>query len=78
MNIKILEVINDECAHPVEYASPVKNGGMLEAARTALKELGIDESRSENRIDEIVGELRRGNVYWLEETHCFCVVDLEI
>jgi len=78
MNKCILEVINDEAEHPVEYAAPVENGKLSEAVQTALRELDLDKGPDSGADDEICRALRDGDVYWLEEAHCFCLVRLDV
>lgn len=80
MSTCILEVINYEAEHPVEYAAPVEDGklSLSEAVQTALRELGLDKGPDPDAGDEICRALRDGDVYWLEEAHCFCLVRLDV
>ena len=67
----ILEVINGEYRHPVEYASPVADALDVEVER-ASQEIDLEGVN----VKECVSALQRGDVWWHEETHCFCCVSV--
>lgn len=77
MKVSLLQVLNDEAEFPVEYSS-VMDRPLPEEVRDALENLGLMDSVGRNEEDDIVRSLRRGECFWVNETHCFLVLDLDV
>ena len=75
MKINVLEVINEEAEHPVEYASVMK-GSVEDEISTTLSEVGIFDIMK-YELEDLVYALRRGES-WYVRGHCFTTVTLDV
>ena len=78
MKINILEVINPEARNPIAFSWPLTPDTTLdEAVDQFLVEVYQDEPNFED-IDDCIDALKRGDVYWLDDTWCFTLVPVRV
>ena len=75
-DIEILQVINEEASHPVEYAS-VMTGTYTEEIDKALSALDLSGNAIGEEYDDLVNAVGDGNPWWIDG-HCFVVVNLAL